>query len=327
MARTDELRLLTKVARMYHEQALGQRDIAKQLDLSQSTVSRLLKRAMVEEVVRVLVTPPPGTHTDLEQSLQERYALKEAVVVESGRDEGQILRDLGTAAAFYVETTLQKHEVIGISSWSETLLAMVKTMRPLPRSLDARVVQILGGVGNPAAEVHATHLTRRLADLVKGDAIFLPSPGVAGSKQSRDALLADPFVRQAFDLFPSVSLALVGIGTVEPSHLLASSGNVFSSEEIESLRSRGAVGDICLNFFDRIGASIASPLAARVISIPLPQLREVRRSVGIAGSQRKVDAIRAALDGRWINVLITDVNVARALLADQPNGTGRKRRS
>ena len=44
--------------------------------------------------------------------------------------------------------------------------------------------------------------------------------------------------------------------------------------------------------------------------------READRSVGIAGGERKYDAIRGALAGGWINVLITDARTAERLLGD-----------
>ena len=150
MARTDELRLLSKVARLYYEKGQRQADIASQLDLSQATVSRLLKRAEETQIVRITVSVPNGVYADLEEALQRTYGLKEAIVVDTVDDErdGQILRDLGAAAAFYLETTLKQGEVVGISSWSATLLAMVNAMQPLPRPTAAQVVQILGGVGD-----------------------------------------------------------------------------------------------------------------------------------------------------------------------------------
>ena len=40
-----ELRLMAKAARLYHERGLNQTEIGERLDLSQATVSRLLKRA------------------------------------------------------------------------------------------------------------------------------------------------------------------------------------------------------------------------------------------------------------------------------------------
>jgi DNA-binding transcriptional regulator LsrR (DeoR family) len=75
VARTDELRLMAKVANLYYEQKLRQTDIAARLDLSQATVSRLLKRAQDENIVRISVSTPLGCFPDLERALAARYSL------------------------------------------------------------------------------------------------------------------------------------------------------------------------------------------------------------------------------------------------------------
>jgi len=322
MARVDELRLMTKVARMYHEQGLRQTEIMERLNMSQSTISRLLKRAEKAGIVRITVSVPSGAHPQLEEALQEKFGLKEAIVVDSTKDDDQIVRDLGPAAAFYVETTLKPSDVVGISSWSAALLSMVDAMQPNPRTAGVRVVQILGGVGNPGAEVHATHLTRRFANLVGGTATLLPAPGVVGSLEARQVLLKDRFVREAMNLADTVRLALVGIGAIEPSRMLAASGNVFSPNELQTLRAEGAVGDICLRFFDKNGVPVVTPLNDRVIGMDLEQLRRANRVVGVAGGSRKIAAIRGALLGHLINVLITDLNTAQQLIDDNSRASG-----
>lgn len=313
MTRTEELRLMTKVASMYYERNLRQADIASQLDLSQATVSRLLKRALNENIVRISVSTPMGCFPDLEKALEERYGLKGVIVADAGSTRDERLRNVGAAAAFYLETTIRDGEIIGISSWSETLLATANAMQPLNRNVSAQVVQILGGIGNPSAEKHAVQLTQRLARLVHGEATLLPAPGVVGSSETRDILVGDPFVSEAIRLFDTITLALVGIGTVEPSQLLASSGNVFSEHELNSLKDSGAVGDVCLRFFDVDGNLVDSPLSDRVIGMSLEQLQRVRRTVGIASGERKFQAIRAALRGGLIHVLITDQHTAESL--------------
>ena len=172
----------------------------------------------------------------------------------------------------------------------------------------------MGGVGNPSAEVHAARLTGRFADLVQGQAIYLPAPGVVGAKATRDVFLEDPFVREAMALYDQITMALVGIGAVSPSKLLAQSGNVFSNEELNMLREKNAVGDILLRFFNNEGIPVESPLNDRVVSLELTQLKEVDRAIGIAGGSRKFEAIRGALRGRLINILITDSCTAEELV-------------
>lgn len=317
MLTAEELRLVAKVARLYYEQELSQSEIAAQLDLSQATVSRLLKRASEAGIVQITVTLPGGFNAEIEEALQQKYGLKEAIVVDVSPDDDdeRIQRALGTATAYYLQTTLKQHEIIGLSSWSATLLAIVDSMKALARPIDAQVVQILGGMGNPAAEAHANRLTDRLARLVHGHAVYLPAPGIVSSEETRREFLADHFVREALSRFDQITLALVGIGDLQPSKLLASSGNRFTSAELAQLREKGAAGDICLRFFDADGEPVDSALDRRVISITLEQLKAARRSVGVAGGVRKLAAIRAALRGRWINVLITDRYVAEGLLA------------
>ena len=316
MARVNELHLMAKVAHMYYGQGIRQTEITERLNIHQSTVSRLLKRAVKAGIVRITVAVPPGVHPDLEEALESKYGLIQAIVVDTGADEEQIIRGIGASAAFFVETTAKKNQGIGISSWSASLLSMVDAMRPSQCGIGSKVVQILGGVGNPGAQVHATQLTQRLAALIGGSPVLLPAPGVVASPRARGVLMKEPYVEEAMVFFDSLDLALVGIGALEPSKLLASSGNRFSPAELRELQGHGAVGDICLRFFNELGEPVRTPLNERVIGIDLNQLRRVPRVVGIAGGSRKTRAILGALRGRWINVLITDRDTAKALLAE-----------
>ena len=314
MPANEEVRLMVRVARMYYTEDRSQPDIAAALSISQARVSRLLKRAEQEQIVRITVSTPPGVFSEVEEALQQAYGLQLAIVVDAPAEEERLLHELGAAAAFYLETTLRSGDTVGISSWSASLLATVDALRPLPKLAGVRVVQILGGMGNPSARVHAHRLTHRFASLVSGEAVPLPSPGLAGSAESARALREDPFVAETMSLFDHLSLALVGIGALEPSRLLASSGNAFSDRELAILGEANAVGDIGLRFFDAKGCPVASPLDDRVVGIRLEQLKAVNRCVAIAGGIRKAEAIHGALRGGWVHVLVTDHATAEAML-------------
>ena len=309
-----DLRIITKAARLYYEERLTQTEIAGRLGISQVAVSRLLKRAEEYGIVRTTVISPPGAFAELEGLLEQRFGLSQVVIAEAARDaEEAVLNAIGSAAAQLLESTLKSGEVIGISSWSASLLSMVDQMHPVRKIQKCTVVQMLGGIGNPSAEKHANHLATRLARLVHGDTRFLPAPGVVGSAGAAKILSQDPYVRETLEFFDKITLALVGIGSLEPSALVASSGNSFSSEELSIVQQSGAVGDICLRFYDANGKEVKEPIGNRVIGIDLERLRRIRTTIGLAGGKRKFAAILAGLRGKWINTLVTDQYTADRL--------------
>jgi DNA-binding transcriptional regulator LsrR (DeoR family) len=315
----DRMSLLTKIARMYHEQGMRQPEIADRLHISQSRVSRFLKEAVTLGVVRTIVVPPAGVYPELEEAIRDRYGLLDVVVVESaGAEDSSIISALGSAGAAYLETTLNATDRVGISSWSATLLATVDSMAPRTVRTAAEIVQVIGGVGKPGVQVKATHLTDRLARVTGAVPRFFPAPGIVASVAVRDALLADTYVKDLASAWKDLSVVLAGIGSLQPSPLLKDSGNAVSEEDMDALRMQGAVGDICLRFFDADGQLVDTELDKRVVGISSEDLRAVPRTVGIAGGERKFEAIRAAARGRWIDVLITDLDTARNLLQQSP---------
>jgi DNA-binding transcriptional regulator LsrR (DeoR family) len=93
------------------------------------------------------------------------------------------------------------------------------------------------------------------------------------------------------------------------------SGNAVDESEQAKLLASGAVGDVCHRFFDHGGNAVPSDLDHRVLGIDSTTLRAIPRRVGLAGGPAKHDAIRAAVVGGWVNVLLTDITTARTLLA------------
>jgi DNA-binding transcriptional regulator LsrR (DeoR family) len=300
---------------MYYEKGLKQPQIAEQLHISQAKVSRLLKRAEQLGIVRVSIVAPPGDLSRLEEELVSRYHLLDAMVVDaSGSDDADVASLVGAAAASYLEDVLLSHERIGVSSWSATLLAMVSNFPRRPRAVADAVVQVIGGVGNPVAQVQATRLTDELATLTGGVPEFLNTPGMVSSVELGSALLREPFVAHVVEQWNELTILLAGIGSLDPSPLLLQSGNAIPERDQDRLRDAGAVGDMCLRFFDADGRAVEL-YDDRVVGIDRDTLLRVPRRVGVAGGTRKVNAIRAAVKGGWVNVLVTDLATAEALLA------------
>ena len=266
--------------------------------------------------MRTTVIAPRGVYAELEEQIEQAYGLTEVIVADTDdhADEAQVIRALGAAAAVYLETTLMGAERIGVSSWSSTILATVEAMHPRPTPVAEQVVQMIGGVGNVTAQTQATRITGRLAALTGARAVYLQAPGLLASGDMRQMFVSDPNIEPVLRACDDLTMALVGIGSIEPSPLLRESGNAVAESELPALRAAGAVGDVCIRFFDSDGRHIDSELDDRVLGIGADTLRSIPRRVAVAGGGRKSTAIKAALRGGWVNVLITDLQMARGLI-------------
>jgi DNA-binding transcriptional regulator LsrR (DeoR family) len=190
---------------------------------------------------------------------------------------------------------------------------MVAAIQP-HRTANTHVVQIIGGLGYPTAEVHASELCRRMANALQAQLILLPVPGIMHSSQAKEAVLSDTHIRATLNMFSQINVAYVGIGSPTPDSVMMRDGTIMSPNDLAEIKEKGAVGDIALRFFDAQGQPVLSDLDERVIGIRLEQLRQIDRVVGVSGGLKKVAAVRGALLGNFINILITDRKLAEALL-------------
>ncbi|XES86364.1 sugar-binding transcriptional regulator [Franconibacter pulveris] len=317
MSKQDEQRLLVKIATLYYMEGKKQSDIASLLHLSQSFVSRALTRCQKEGLVKITVVQPGNIFVSLEKALEQQYGIRQAIVVDVGDspNSAQIKHAIGSAAAHYVETRLRPEDIVGISSWSSTIRCMVDEMHP--QNIRARgVIQLLGGVG-PNGNVQATILTQQLAAHLDCPAWLLPSQSIERSVEEKKRLLDSPEVADAVSRFAQVDVAIVGIGDLEPSQLLKNSGNYYDEEMLKLLAKRGAVGDICLHYYDAQGKPVLSREEDPVIGMELQQIRDCKHVIALAGGEEKRNAIHGALVGNYIDVLITDYPTARSLVKSE----------
>jgi DNA-binding transcriptional regulator LsrR (DeoR family) len=307
-----DLYLLSKVSTLYYLRDQTQQEIAERIGLSRPAVSRLLRDAQTQGIVQITISPPQGLHLELETRLEEQFGLNvvRVVSVEAGTSGDLLRRQIGGAAAGFLARSVHPGDTIGMA-WGTTLSAMVQSMAPLATE-NVHVVQTLGGIGPPAAEAYAAELVRRLAQLLGAAPILFPTPGVVATPEVRDVLRNDPHVQAALRHFDTLDTVYVGIGAIGTNPVL-NDGHSLPPGTHDELVGAGAVGDIALRFFDAEGKPVHSSLDDRILGITAEQLHKVPRVVAVAGGADKVEAIRAALKSKMVDVLITDHDTAEAL--------------
>lgn len=310
----EKTHLMIKISHMYYKSGLTQETISRKLRLSRPTVSRLLQEAIDQGIVTITITPESGSNSQIERELETRYNLIEAVVVDTSDPDSRevIARDLGTAAAVFFNRIVRDDDTIGLT-WGLTLSAMVDQLSN-EKKHNLTIVQLIGGLGEPDSETHATDLVRRFAIATGASLRLLPAPGIVRTVETARLLRSEPYIAQALEMMCKVDLAFAGIGAPTEHSLLMREEKIIRWQEIDRLTEMGAVGEIGLQFYDVHGNLVHSDLDERVIGISLESMRNLGRMVGVAGGNDKFEAILGAVRGSFINTLITDTYTAQKLL-------------
>src|SRR5699024_9346806 len=310
---TTSNRLLAKISSMYYDQNFNQQEIADRLQLSRPKISRLLKKAREKGIVQITVIKPDSNFLSLEQELEEEFDLTEVLIGETEPNSSpqRVKHQVGKTAANYLHRTISKGDLIGVT-WGTTLQAMIDSMKK-KQIPPTHVIQALGGVGAPEAKAYATDISRRLSQLLGSKLTLLPAPGVAGSSKTKEVLLSDRKVKKSLALFSKIDTLFVGIGAITTNPVLDKNSDEINSEIHREILKSKAVGDIALRFFDAEGEEIESQLKDLVIGISIDEIKSVDTVVGVATGRDKANAIKGALRGGLVDVLITDSITAQAV--------------
>lgn len=306
-----EKSLAIRAAWLHYAGGLTQTAVAKRLGLPSVKAHRLIARAVADGVVKVSIDGPIVECVELENRLCERFGLDYCEVAPDLGEEGLPLRALGLAGAGFLKREIERgdYKVIGLGH-GRTLAAAVQHMARVDAS-NIRFVSLLGGLTrNYAANPH--DVMHKLAEKTGAQAYVLPVPFFANSAGDKEVLLAQPGVREIFDMSNGAELKFVGIGTADAGAQLVASGMI-EPREIAEINAAGGVGEMLGHFFDQNGHLLETTLTARTLAVDVDRPDD-SRIVAISGGLSKAAAIRAVLKSGRLKGLITDEPTARVLV-------------
>jgi DNA-binding transcriptional regulator LsrR (DeoR family) len=307
---------LVEVARLYYEKDLSQQEIAHTFGISRSSVSNLLKLCREQGIVEIRINDASSLTVRQGRELCERFGLGNAIVVASNPDPEQAKVHVGRAAAALAQSLLADGMRIGIS-WGTTLYQLVRHINPaaLP---GIQVIQLHGGLGAGNPDIDGFGLAQKLAEKLEARYRIIQAPMVVQSPSLKEMLLREPGIAETLREGASVDIALFGIGSNVPAlSSLVRAGYLSESESLELL-SRGAVATVCGLHIDREGRVAASPLNERIIGIDASTVLSIPVRLGAAAGAGKAEAVRAAIQGKFINTLVVDEEIAVRVLAAGP---------
>ncbi len=308
----DDIRLMTKVCDLYYNQDASQQEIAKMLQISRPTISRLLSSARQTGIVKITVSNLEGIkYWDLENQLKAMYRLREIIITDTMPTSAEQKEVLGKAAGRYLGHLIKDGDVVGISMGG-TLHYVVENISGV-QAKDVTVVSTVGGLGRLRMDLHSNTMAETLARACNGRFVPMHAPARVSSKAIRDELMKEDSLAEALRYAEKLDISLEGIGYPNPGSSIRETG-YYQEDEVRVLQENQMAGEIMLQFFDIEGNT--SPYTKhnnRVIGLSLQKLRKVPVSIGVAGGMDKVNAIQGAIAGGFINTLITDYDCAMAL--------------
>ncbi|HVO39176.1 MAG TPA: sugar-binding domain-containing protein [Spirochaetia bacterium] len=300
--------MLVAVSHLYYMEGLKQEDVAFRMNLSRLAVTRMLKKAREEGVVQITVKGPLPELVGLALRLEQAFGLKAVRVVQTAATADDTAAAMGRAGAELLSHLLRPNVRLGVA-WSRTVSSILPYVRRATRA--GVIVNELAGTY--LAPNIPYSVSWQLAEKLGVPLESVPMPVLVKSEHVRQIMLKEPMIRRAMANAARVDLALVGLGNVLEGSSLEQSGYITPSH-LQEFKSKGAVGDILMRYYDRDGRYIHMSFEKRTVSVSWDQLRKLPFIVAMAFGPAKIEAINGALAGGFIHGLVTDASTARTLL-------------
>jgi DNA-binding transcriptional regulator LsrR (DeoR family) len=308
--RDRKLDLAAHAAWLYYIAGNTQEEVAVKLNVSRQAAQRLVALAVSEKLIKFRLDHPLSECIEFAEALREKFQLSLCEVVPS---DGSInnFAGIGVCAANHLENyLLAKTPTILAFSSGRTLRAMVEQI-PAMDQPHHKIVSIIGNMSH-CGRAGRYEVVMHLSDRVGSQAYPVPTPVVATSVKERQLLQTQRSFITVKNLAEQAKATFVGISQIAWNAPLHQDGFI-NDDEIAELIELGAVGEIAGWAFNQQGVLLQQGTNSRVASVPLQQPAQ-RLIIGVAGGEKKVEAILAALNGKLITGLITDEAAAQAIL-------------
>ncbi len=294
--------LMSKVAWYYYIDNLTQQQISEQLQIPRLRVIRLLEKARQLGIIQFKLRED-NINTATEIELAKRFGLKDVFIVPAATKMSNLNETIAQAAAMYISNRLPDNAFINMG-YGDTSSRILNHLANSPEKR-INVVSLTGGVNYYLPNTQSNIFTAKL--------YLTPAPFLMSTKEMVEAVCNEPAVKEIAEMVPLSTMTVVGIGGMDENATIIRNG-IFSKQDLLYLTMQGAVGDVLCHFLDINGNQIESNIEDRLISTSLQTLAEQDNVIGVAAGQQKVDAIIGALNGHFLDILITESETAEAII-------------
>jgi len=301
----ETLAKYAQIGYYYHKDGMTQAEIADRMQMSRQRVNRILGECIELGIVEVRICAPSSNILELESEIESRYNLKKVRVV-NGVTKENAHSELGFRAGQYLSEIMRDNDVIGFSRGA-TLGALADQLPVITRK-GLVVTQLMGGWNSGYSDKDGDDIIRRFSRKIRTDVNCMFAPVMVHNEHFKQLLFKEPYFMKAYEIACSSTIAVLGIGEARTHIPLPASEKTY----FDALPDKTA-GEVCTHFYDIEGVPVKTSFDDRIVAISLEDLKRIPIRIGVAGMPSKLSAIKGAIRGGYINVLITDSDTASAL--------------
>lgn len=289
--------------------------IARELETSRSSVSRLLSYARHVGLVDVRVSSPFENDSQIEESIRRHYQVS-AHIVPMPKHLGEIerLNRVATAAAKLLTQYIDSNMIVGIA-WGSTLSAISRNLAQ-KETHNTTFVQ-LNGAGNASTTGvdYASEILQRFGRAFHAHVEQFPVPAFFDNPATKQAMWQERSTQNVLDLQRRMDLAVFGLGSPiskVPSRVYTA--GYLDTPDYTALRNESVVGDIATVFFREDGSWRDVALNDRATGPDLDHLQRTPRRVCTAVGLSKLTSLRGALNAGFMTDVVIDESLAHGLM-------------
>lgn len=305
--------LLVNVAKLYYEFDYNQGMIAEKYNISRPFVSKLLGEAKERGIVKIQVRDPANAESRLEREVRQKYELRRVIVVPSEVGADARMR-VCVACGKYLNGIIKSGDIICLGS-GQTLNLSSRCLIHREDLSDVKVVAIEGGLGNLLHSAFRHETTKAYADALGGVPYVMPVPHIVSDVKCKEYLFREPYVQEIRRLQEQANIAIFNVANISAGKSMGMVRQGYISEaRMKELVKEGAVANVVNHFIGRNGELYGEDIEVRNMGLGLDILRQKEYRICPAVGREKIEAVQAALNGGYINVLIIDENIAKGIL-------------
>lgn len=296
---------LERISTMYYINEKSQQEIAEQFGIGRSSVARFLGEAKQAGIVQIRINSTKTEqfrNSELEYQLMKRYKLRDCAVLRN-----DVAGATDEVVPEYIDRIIPQKGILGIGG-GRTMYQLAKRAWMISKRPELSVIQLTGSLGS----IPETSVTKLWAESLDAKGIYISAPLLADDPQNKKFIEENSMVREALGRLKEVDTSIISIGATDLNTRMRYLAH-FQDINVEEVYKK-CVGDAVFHFFDKNGRFCLEEVSQRVIGVSHSDYLKIPNKIVIAYGAQKTQAIRGAIQGGMVNILVTDCELARGLL-------------